>query len=239
MDEFNIDNIPPGRQLISLYNVYKDKKYLKAAEKLKYQLDWQPRTKQGGYWHKLRYPYQMWLDGLYMGQPFRTEYLLLSGNNAEWDDVANQFIWMAKGAIDPKTGLMYHAFDESRVQRWSNPKTGHSPEFWSRAMGWYILGLIDVIELFPNDQKKKKELIDIYVKLADALVKVQDPASGVWWQVTDKANQKGNYLESSGSSMFVAAMLKGLRLGYLPEKFRDAANKGYQGILKGVCNKRR
>ena len=237
MDEFNIDNIPPGRQLISLYNVYKDKKYLKAAEKLKYQLDWQPRTKQGGYWHKLRYPYQMWLDGLYMGQPFRTEYLLLTGKIDEWDDVANQFIWMANGSIDPKTGLMYHAFDESRVQRWSNPKTGHSPEFWSRAMGWYILGLIDVIELFPNDQKKKKDLIDIYVKLADALVKVQDPASGVWWQVTDKASQKGNYLESSGSSMFVAAMLKGLRLGYLPEKFRDAANKGYQGILKEFVTK--
>lgn len=237
MDEFNIDNIPPGRQLISLYNVYKDKKYLKAAEKLKYQLDWQPRTKVGGYWHKLRYPYQMWLDGLYMGQPFRTEYLLLTGKNDEWDDVANQFIWMANGAVDPKTGLMFHAFDESRVQRWSNQKTGHSPEFWSRAMGWYILGLIDVIELFPNDHKKKKDLIDIYVKLADALVKVQDPVSGTWWQVTDKANQKGNYLESSGSSMFVAAMLKGLRLDYLPDKYREAAIKGYNGILKEFISK--
>ncbi|MBP6568735.1 MAG: glycoside hydrolase family 88 protein, partial [Saprospiraceae bacterium] len=155
MDEFNIDNIPPGRQLISLYQVYKDKKYLKAAEKLKYQLDLQPRTKEGGYWHKLKYPYQMWLDGLYMGQPFRAEYLMLTGNDQEWDDVANQFIMMANGARDKKTGLMYHAFDESRVQRWSNAKTGHSPEFWSRAMGWYILGLVDVLEIFPETHPKK------------------------------------------------------------------------------------
>lgn len=237
MEDFNIDNIPTGRQLLSLYQVYKDKKYLKAAEKLKYQLDWQPRTKEGGYWHKLRYPYQMWLDGLYMGQPFRAEYLKLINKNDEWEDVANQFIWMAKGSLDSKTGLMYHAFDESRVQKWSNPKTGKSPEFWSRAMGWYILGLIDVIELFPEDQPRKKDLINIYVQLADALVRVQDPASGVWWQVTDKAFQKGNYLESSGSSMFVAAMLKGIRLGYLPASYSAAANKGYEGILKEFVSK--
>lgn len=237
MDEFNIDNIPPGRQLMSLFQVYKDKKYLKAAEKLKYQLDWQPRTKEGGYWHKLKYPYQMWLDGLYMGQPFRAEYLLLTGNDQEWDDVANQFILMANGARDEKTGLMYHAFDESRVQRWSNAKTGHSPEFWSRAMGWYILGLVDVLEIFPETHPKKKELIKVFEQLIDALVKVQDPASGVWWQVTDKPFAKDNYLESSGSSMFVAAMLKGIRLGYLSEKYMPAANRGYEGILNEFVTK--
>ena len=237
MDEFNIDNIPPGRQLISLYQVYKDKKYLKAAEKLKYQLDWQPRTKEGGYWHKLKYPYQMWLDGLYMGQPFRAEYLMLTGNDQEWDDVANQFIMMANGARDKKTGLMYHAFDESRVQRWSNAKTGHSPEFWSRAMGWYILGLVDVLEIFPETHPKKKELNRIFEQLTDALVRVQDPASGVWWQVTDKPFAKDNYLESSGSSMFVAAMLKGIRLGYLSEKYMPAAIRGYEGILNEFVTK--
>ena len=237
MDEFNIDNIPPGRQLISLYQVYKDKKYLKAAEKLKYQLDWQPRTKEGGYWHKLKYPYQMWLDGLYMGQPFRAEYLVQTGNDLEWDDIANQFIMMANGARDKKTGLMYHAFDESRVQRWSNPSTGHSPEFWSRAMGWYILGLVDVLEIFPENHPKKKELNQIFEQLTDALVRVQDPASGVWWQVTDKAFAKDNYLESSGSSMFVAAMLKGIRLGYISDKYMPAAIKGYEGILKEFVTK--
>lgn len=232
MDEFNIDNIPPGRQLIALYHVYKDVKYLNAAKTLKYQLDWQPRTRQGGYWHKLKYPYQMWLDGLYMGQPFRSEYLHLMGISNEWDDVANQFIWMAEGARDPKTGLMYHGFDESRVQRWANPKTGQSPELWSRAMGWYLLGLVDVLELFPANHPQQPRLVQLFNELATALQQFQDPQSGVWWQITDKAFQQDNYLESSASSMFVAALFKGVRLGYLPESFLATAKKGYAGILK-------
>lgn len=237
MDEFNIDNIPPGRQLLNLYEVYKDKKYLNAAQTLKYQLDWQPRNKEGGYWHKHRYPYQMWLDGLYMGQPFRTEYLLLTGNDSEWDDVANQFIWMAKGARDEKTGLMYHAFDESRVQRWANPQTGRSPEFWSRAMGWYMIGLVDVLEKFPQGHPKRRQLIQIFEDLSRALIAFQDPASKTWWQVTDKGGQKGNYLESSGSSMFVAAMLKGIRLGLLPLDLKPNAVAAYEGILKEFVSK--
>ncbi|HAQ37892.1 MAG TPA: glucuronyl hydrolase [Saprospirales bacterium] len=218
-------------------DVYKDKKYLKAAEILKYQLDWQPRTKEGGYWHKLRYPYQMWLDGLYMGQPFRAEYLILTANNSEWDDVANQFIWMAKGAKDQKTGLMYHAFDESRVQLWADKNTGKSPEFWSRAMGWYMIGLADVLELFPAEHPKRMELIKIFEDLTWALIKVQDTESKTWWQVTDKAHQKDNYAESSGSSMFVAAMLKGVRLGFLPVSVKPHAIAGYEGILKEFVSK--
>ena len=237
MDEFNIDNIPPGRLLITLFQVYKDQKYLKAAQTLKYQLDWQPRTKQGGFWHKLKYPYQMWLDGLYMGQPFRTDFLILTNDDSAWDDVANQFIWMAAGAKDEKTGLMYHAFDESRVQRWSNPITGKSPEFWSRAMGWYMIGLVDVLEKFPQQNTKRPELIKILEDLSRALIKVQDPITKTWWQVTDKAGQKDNYLESSGSSMFVAAILKGIRLGILPDDLKPAALAGYEGMLKEFVSK--
>ncbi len=237
MDEFNIDNIPPGRQLITLYQVYKDPRYLRAAQTLKYQLDWQPRTKEGGYWHKLKYPYQMWLDGLYMGQPFRSEFLILTANNSEWDDIANQFIWMAKGARDPKTGLMYHAFDESRVQRWSNPQTGQSPEFWSRAMGWYMIALVDVLEIFPPNHPKGPQLRQIFEDLSRSLIKFQDPNSQTWWQVTDKAGLKDNYLESSGSAMFVAAILKGVRLGLLPPELKPAAVAGYQGVLKTFVSK--
>jgi len=232
MGEFNLDNIPPGRQLISLYYTFRDKKYLLAAQKLKYQLDWQPRTREGGYWHKLKYPYQMWLDGLYMAAPFRCEYLLLTDKQDEWDDVAKQFIWMANGARDAQTGLMYHGFDESRVQPWSDPKTGHSPEFWSRAMGWYMVGLVDVLELFPKDHPQQPALLRIFNELSTAIVRYQDPKSGTWWQVTDKAAQPGNYLESSGSSMFVAALLKGVRLGFLPNSFLPAAKRGYEGILQ-------
>ena len=237
MDEFNIDNIPPGRQLISLYYVYKDKKYLKAAEKLKYQLDWQPRTPDGGYWHKLKYPHQMWLDGLYMGQPFRTEFLLMKGIETEWDDVANQFLLMAAGALDQNMGLMYHAFDASKVQKWSAPATGKSPEFWSRAMGWYILGLVDVLEKFPESHPQKPKLVKVFQDLTLALSKVQDPESGTWWQVTNKPFQKDNYLESSGSSMFAAAFLKGIRLGYLPASYSTMAIKAYEGILKEFVTK--
>ncbi|MEZ4906464.1 MAG: glycoside hydrolase family 88 protein [Saprospiraceae bacterium] len=232
IEDFNIDNIPTGRQLLTLYKVYRDKKYLKAAEKLKYQIDFQPRTKEGGFWHKLRYPYQMWLDGLYMGQPFRAEYMTLVNDNSEWDDIANQLIWMAKGAKDDKTGLMYHAFDESKIQRWANPITGQSSEFWSRGIGWYMMALADVLEIFPDNNPKKQQLIKIFNNLSNSLLAFQDPESKVWWQVTNKGNQKDNYTESSGSSMFVAAMLKGIRLGYLPETILPKVMEGYRGLIK-------
>lgn len=237
LEDFNIDNIPTGRQLLTLYQTYRDKKYLLAARKLMYQIEWQPRTKAGGFWHKHRYPYQMWLDGLYMGQPFRCEYAKLTKDDSQWDDIAQQFILMEKGSRDAKTGLLYHAFDESKIQRWSNPKDGKSPEFWSRAMGWYILGLIDVLEVFPDDHPRKSELEAILNRLATALQKYQDQTTGVWWQVTDKAKYPGNYLESSGSSMFVAAILKATRLGYLPKSFKDMAVKGYRGILTEFISK--
>lgn len=232
IEDFNIDNIPTGRQLITLYQTYKDKRYLIAVNTLKHQIDFQPRTREGGFWHKHRYPYQMWLDGLYMGEPFRAEYALLTNDDKEWDDIAYQFIWMANGSRDTATGLMYHAFDESRIQRWSDPQTGKSPEFWSRAMGWYMMGLVDVLDLFPDDHPKKKELITIFLDLSRALIKVQDLQAKVWWQVTDKAHQTGNYLESSCTAMFVASLLKGVRLGYLPDDFLEPALQGYEGMLK-------
>lgn len=230
--DFNLDNIPTGRQLLTLYKVYRDKKYLKAAQLLEKQLVWQPRLKQGGYWHKMIYPYQMWLDGLYMGEPFKAEYLTFTEDNSHWDDVADQFIWMAENSLDPKTGLMYHGYDESRLQRWADPKTGKSPEFWSRAIGWYMIAIVDVLEIFPKDHPKQKQLNEIYIKLSDALIRFQDPKSGTWWQVTDKGGKEGNYLESSGTAMFVASMLKGIRLGLLPERMSEASQKGYHGMLK-------
>jgi unsaturated rhamnogalacturonyl hydrolase len=237
IEEFNSDNIPPGRQLITLYNAYKDEKYLKAINRLKYQLDIQPRLKEGGYWHKLRYPYQMWLDGVYMTQPFKSKYLTLTKKNEEWNDIANQFIWMAKGSKDAKTGLLYHGFDESRIQKWADPVTGKSPNFWSRSLGWYMLGIVDVLEMFPKDHPQRNTLINLLESLTQSLINFQDPESKVWWQVTDKANKEGNYLESSGSSMMVAAILKATRLGLLPSRFKDAGIAGYEGILKKFITK--
>lgn len=231
LTEYNIDDITPGRILLTLYQETKDEKYKKAAGLLREQLRWQPRTKEGGFWHKHRYPYQMWLDGLYMAEPFYAEYTKLFGNPKDFGDIANQFIWTENHTRDAKTGLLYHGWDESKKQRWANPTTGQSPEFWSRAMGWYAMALVDVLDYFPADHPKRKELVAILKRLSLALKNYQDP-SGVWFQVTDKQTVKGNYAEASGTCMIVYALAKGARLGYLDESFRAAAKKGYDGIVK-------
>ena len=232
MEEYNIDNIPTGRQLLLLYQVTKDEKYKKAATLLYQQLAWQPRNKVGGYWHKLKYPTQMWLDGLYMAQPFAAEYALMFKDSKKFEDIINQFVWMEKYSRDTKTGLLYHGWDESRLQKWANPVTGRSPEFWSRAMGWYMMGLVDVLDYIPEDNKRRSELIAILNRLSAALIKFQDKTEGVWWQVTDKAGKELNYLESSASAMFVYALSKALHKGWLPKTYFPAIKKGYNGLVK-------
>jgi unsaturated rhamnogalacturonyl hydrolase len=232
MDEYNLDNIPTGRQLLTLYQTFNDKKYKLAADLLYKQLGVQPRNKVGGFWHKLKYPTQMWLDGLYMAEPFYAEYSLLTGKNENFEDIANQFVWMERYARDEKTGLLYHGWDESRQQKWANPQTGKSPEFWSRAMGWYIMGLVDVLDYFPKDHPRRPELLAILNRTAAGIIKYQDPTSGVWWQVTDKGGQAGNYLESSGSSMFIYGLAKSLRMGYISDSYFTAIKKGQEGLIK-------
>ena len=231
LDEYNFDNIPAGRQLLFLYEIYKDEKYLKAAALLRKQLAWQPRNKVGGFWHKLKYPSQMWLDGLYMAAPFYAKYASLNKEVGAYDDIINQFILMEKYSRDPATGLLYHGWDESHLQKWANPKTGQSPEFWNRAMGWYLMGLVDVLDNIPANHPRRKELIQILNKITPVLLKYQDKASGVWWQITNKANQEGNYLESSGTAMFIYAMAKSIRLGYLPKSYTTALTNAYHGMI--------
>jgi len=232
MEEYNLDNIPTGRQLLHLYQRTKEEKYKTAATLLYKQMAWQPRNKIGGYWHKLKYPTQMWLDGLYMAEPFVTEYAVMFGDTKKLDDIVNQFVWMEKYSRDAKTGLLYHGWDESKLQKWANPKTGVSPEFWSRAMGWYIMGLVDVLDYLPATYKRRAELIAILKRLSAALVKFQDTKEGVWWQVTNKANQELNYLESSGSAMFVYGLAKAVRKGYLSKAYLPAITNGYNGLIK-------
>jgi len=237
MEEYNSDNIPPGRQLLRLHELYKSPKYKTAATTLRNQISWQPRNRAGGFWHKLKYPSQMWLDGLYMVEPFYAEYALLNKQPEDFDDIINQFVWMEKYSRDAKTGLLYHGWDESRLQRWANPKTGLSPEFWSRSMGWYMMALVDVLDFIPKSHPRRQELIGILNRLTTALVKFQDEKSGVWWQVTDKANKEKNYLESSGTAMFIFAMAKGLRLNYLPSGFKVSLQKAYAGMIKEFVTK--
>ncbi|GGH45724.1 hypothetical protein GCM10007423_44880 [Dyadobacter endophyticus] len=238
-DEFNIDNIPPGRALLALYQQSQpDKeKYKKAADLLWRQLEQQPRTKEGGYWHKKRYPNQMWLDGLFMGEPFAAEYSLIFNHPEHFDDIVKQFALIEKYAVDEKTGLVYHAYDESREQKWADKKTGRSPSFWARAIGWYAIALVDVLDYLPAQHPGRAQLISYLQRLAPVLAKYQDPESGTWYQVIDQGKRAGNYLEASASCMFVYALAKGARMGYIPAKFAVNAKKGYQGILQNFVEK--
>jgi len=232
LTDYNIDNINPGRNLLFLYRVTHQEKYKKAAALLREQLKTHPRTSEGGFWHKKIYPSQMWLDGLYMGEPFYAEYAATFKEDAAFDDIAKQFILMEQHARDAKTGLLYHGWDESKKQRWSNPETGRSPNFWGRAMGWYAMALVDTLDYFPRNHAKRGELVAILNRVAEAVAKYQEPRSGLWYQILDKGDEKGNYFESSAACMFVYALAKGVRNGYLPAKYRQVAENGYRGILK-------
>lgn len=230
--DYNIDNVKNGRALLFLYRVTGKEKYWKAATTLRNQLRMQQRTSQGGFWHKQVYPNQMWLDGLYMAQPFYTEYAMLAHEDTSYNDIAKQFILMEKNAIDEKTGLLYHGYDDSRAMAWANKMTGKSPNFWARAMGWYSMALVDVLENFPKDHPQQPELIAILNRTINGIEKVQDKKTGLWFDILDLPKEKGNYVEASASSMFVYAIAKGVRLKLLPEKKLSIAKKGYDGLVK-------
>lgn len=233
-DDFNLDNIPTGRALLMLaQQSHPDKeKYRKASDTLWKQIENQPVISEGGYWHKRRYPFQMWLDGLFMAEPFAAEYSTLFNHPDHFDYIAKQFALIEKYAVDEKTGLIYHGYDDKKAQRWADPKTGRSPHFWSRAIGWYAMALVDVLDYMPQDHPERANLIKYLQRLAPVLVKYQDTQSGVWYQMTSQGNRAGNYFEASGSCMFVYALAKGVRMGYLPETFLASAQKGYAGLLK-------
>jgi len=230
--EKELDSMLMGRELLRLYKMTQDKRYLTAATLLYEQFQKQPRTPSGGFWHKQRYPNQMWLDGLYMAEPFYAEYASLSHQPKEFADITKQFALVADHMCDAKTGLLYHGWDESKEQRWADKKTGLSAEFWGRAMGWYMMALVDALDYYPAGDPGRKELLAILDREAAAIIRVQDGKSGLWYEVLDKGRAKGNYLESSGSCMFVYALAKGVRRGYLPGHYLANAERGYSGILK-------
>ena len=237
-DHFNIDNVKNGCSLLTLYKETGQQKYLKAATQLWDQLHVQPRTTDGGFWHKKIYPNQMWLDGLYMGEPFYARYAAMVNDKPAFGDIAKQFILMEKHARDAKTGLLYHGWDESKVQKWADSKSGLSPHVWARAMGWYGMALVDVLQNFPLEHPKRKALLAILNRFAVAVKKVQEPKSGLWYDIIDRPQGKGNYFESSASAMFVYALAKGVRKGYLPASFLETAKIGYKGMQDTFIEKR-
>ena len=231
--EYNVDLLPPGRALLLRYEATKDAKLVPALRLLRHQLDLQPRTSEGGFWHKQRYPYQMWLDGLFMASTFSAHYGQVFQEPAAIDEAVKQILLMDRHAYDPKSGLHYHAWDEKRAQSWANKTTGTSPNFWGRAEGWYAMALVDCLDYIPPTQPHVEEVNEVLRRVADGIVRWQDPASGLWWQVLDQGERKGNYLESTASCMFVYALAKGINHGYLSrDKYLPAVMKGYAGIVR-------
>jgi unsaturated rhamnogalacturonyl hydrolase len=230
-DDFNIDNIAVGRALLTLHEATGEARYKRAADTLRKQLKNQPRTKEGGFWHKLIYPYQMWLDGLFMGEPFYAWYAVRYREPEAFNDIINQFVFIARHTYDPKTGLFYHAWDESKQQRWANPKTGVSPHFWGRAIGWYAMAIVDVLDYIPKDHPRRKELLPILRKVCAGLMKHQDKKTHLWYQVVDQGQRQGNYLEASASCMVAYAFAKGANKGYLDKAYLAKAKEIFQGVV--------
>jgi len=232
LEEYNLDLINQGRILFPLWQMTGDARYRRAADLLRRQLETHPRTSEGAFWHKQIYPHQIWLDGVYMAGPFLAEYAALFGEPEALDEVTREIVLTEQHTRDARTGLLYHGWDESRQQRWANPQTGCSPHFWGRAIGWYAMALVDVLDYLPAAHPQRGELIAILQRLAEAVAQVQDEHSGVWHQILDLALRPGNYLESSVSCMFVYALAKGVRRGYLDARYLDTAHDAYAGILR-------
>ena len=236
VETYNIDYINPGKILFTLYKETGKEKYKLAIEKLMAQLKWHPRTLEGVYWHKLIYPYQIWLDGLYMGTPFIAQYGQFKNDPSFYEDVINQILITARHNYDPKTGLYFHAWDESNKQQWANKVTGQSPNFWGRSIGWWYMALVDVLDFIPKDFARRDNVIQIVKSLAKVLPKYQDK-DGLWWQVLDKPGATKNYQEASVNAMFMYAYAKAVNKGYLDAKYKKVAEKTLAGIQKKLLRK--
>ncbi len=231
--DFNIDMITPGRVALGVYEETGEPRFKVAAGHLRTQLAGQPRTGDGGFWHKQRYPWQMWLDGLYMGSPFLAQYGKVFQEPAAFDEVVQQIALMDKHSFDAGKGLHYHGWDEKRAQSWANPQTGTSPCFWGRSIGWYAMAIVDSLDYLPPTHQGVDSVNEILKRLADGIVRYQDPKTGLWWQVVDQGGREGNYLETSASSMFVYALAKGINRGYLDrETYLPVVLKGYAGLVR-------
>ena len=231
-EEFSLDRVNTGKILFNMYARTGEEKYKKALDLMYSQFEGQPRTKEGGFWHKKVYPHQMWLDGLYMGAPFYAEYAARYGKPEAFQDVINQFCVVARHTYDPATGLYKHAWDESREQFWCNKENGQSAHSWGRAMGWFAMALVETLEFVPVDEPNRDSLLAILDNVVKQIERYQDKKTGLWYQVLDRSGDRGNYLESSVSAMFIYSLYKGIRLGVVPATYMAVADKGFEGFMK-------
>jgi unsaturated rhamnogalacturonyl hydrolase len=234
LDEFNLDQINPGKLLFPIYSQTNDQRYRSAIELLQAQLRRQPRVAAGNFWHKNIYPHQVWLDGLYMVAPFEAEYADTFNKPEIFDDLAHQIITIEQRVRDPITGLLYHGWDESKKQKWADPETGCSPHFWGRAIGWYVMAIVDVLDFLPKEHLQRSEMINILVRLAQSLTRAQDPVSGLWFQVVNLPECPGNYREASVSAMLTYGFAKAVRKSYLASEYLSAAQRAYRGLLENM-----
>ncbi len=226
-----LDDIQPGVLLFNLFEQTGDERYKKALHILVPLLKSWRTNPSGGFWHKGHYPNQMWLDGLYMAGPIAVQFGKTFGESEYYDMMTYQAILMEKHTKDPNTGLLYHGWDETKAAAWADPATGLAPEFWGRAIGWYPVALLEMFEYLPEDHKDKAKLTTILQHLLIALTKYQDVSTGLWYQVVDKTDRADNWLESSCTALYVHAIAKAVRFGYLDAKYLEYAWKGYQGVI--------
>jgi unsaturated rhamnogalacturonyl hydrolase len=233
---YTLDNINEGRMLPFLYTYKGALNYKIAADTLRKQLSQQPRTSEGGFWHKLTYPNQMWLDGIYMASPFYAEYGKVFSDTGAYSDVLKQLTLITQHTQDSMKHLLYHGWDETKTMAWADKSSGTSKTFWGRAMGWYAMALVDVLDDLPSNYFGRSVIISELQNLAVGLKTYQDASTGTWWQVVDQGARAGNYRESSASCMFVYALAKGVRKGYLSQDYLEVAKRGYVGLLNNFIN---
>ena len=251
LDEYNLDCINTGKILFRIYEQTKEPRYLLALQRLRSQLDTHPRNADGGFWHKQIYPHQVWLDGVYMATPFLAEYTYRfvapvdsAAAAKAYDDVVLQILQAARHTYDPETGLYRHACDVSKQIFWADGATGQSEECWGRALGWYMMAIVDALDYLPMQTEGRDSVLNVLRTIADGLERWKDPETGLWYQVIDKHRHiplhydqpmnpyQDNYLESSCSAMFIYSLLKACKQGYLPKSYRKLAVRAYRSYLK-------
>jgi len=232
--ERQFDDMQPAIMLFNLFKDTKDERYKKILDDFSSIVDIWPTNAKGGFWHKYIRPNQMWLDGLYMIGPYAVMYAKYFNKPYFFDVIYQQMNLMRRNMTDPKTGLLYHAWDDSKVIEWCDKKTGLSAEFWGRAVGWYAVAIMDILDFFPEDDPRYSEFVSAGIDIINALIRFQDKKSGLWYQVVDKGDKQGNWLETSCTALYTYAIAKAMKKGLLHKSYKSYIDQAYEGIIKSL-----
>jgi unsaturated rhamnogalacturonyl hydrolase len=232
----NLDSMLAGRLLLVMYAETGQAKYRTAATKIRNRFNTYPRTTDGGFWHSTSSSraWQLWADGAFMSMPFLAEYGKVVGDSTyAWDEATKQLVVYASHLQQPN-GLLKHAYDEKRVQSWANPTTGLAPEYWCRAIGWFGMATVQILDVIPANHPRRAALISIVQNMIRGFATYQDPATGRWFQVVDKGSRSDNWTETSCSSMYTYTIDVAVARGYVSASYRANADRGYQGVLNKI-----